>query len=1323
MDHHSQGSSKVKKALQETVKLDDERYGYVITELIPIGCVPRWHCHVCGKTISSERALLNHLSHPIHKSNLRVPKHPANNFKKFSSSPTIEENTNDKDPSWSDVATDILPGEPVPPGMEDIVEGVCQIQKTLDSFKAAPLIGLEYIVELVSSTGEGEPRYACLLCEKRGDPRSVMLHLTSQNHYLKYISCFFRSAGNALNMLQRTPEIRKGIYVAINKVAEEIEKNYGRLKPTSAIAETFSAKKYEILREIDEKEHFRETPSTAFLHLVDINKIKQYAAEEEQRLQSQVKKVADVPILTSKYGGPKYPQFSKGFPPLKPLESLPPLKNPHQKVPPPLINPPKIVPPPLVNVQKNLSAPSLNNSPQNQPNSSPNKQNNSCKTTNKGPQKSEKKLAFQIGKPAKSLGRNNKLTDQQKQAEQKKESNKDDEENDDDDVIFVEDEECIEVKSLSSISSVSDNDSLGRDNSKRKGKSPYNRYRRNRSPEYRSRRRSPSYSNYVRSRRSRSRSRERYRDRGYRRSHSRRRYSEEREKRRDYTPERSYERRRFSPRRRERSPDRRRSKTIETGMNRESEEQKKMITYRAELKKLEMEYDEKLKYYEDRPEKHPSYSEEWKNFWNRRYKEIQQSGKDPSTYDFKPEWIVFWGKRMKEINDDEFNKKKEDLTKEMGIKNMRGPSSDLQDISPPTPEESRDVTVDDIRNTWKALTGSEISAPPEKCLDKYSSSWDESENPYYDKLSKKKVIPNRSTHFTISPPVVHCLRTLAVLENQLGSLGPKALDLLARALSLERTKPNESMTLLDDQDIHIFFDTVKEKIRGQLLAGIVERGLVNSCYSVIGAIDNMLRTHSPKPRLPPQNLQNPLPTLVQRDIVPPAQPISEPVQVPGIGMVDKIAVAQQIAGALVAQGKTDLSQEELEDLINAVVGIARASNAIVSQDTSTADFFSQLNMKNSTATSHINEILGNMISTVQKNANVSTGTAQTSGTPINTVPPIEIPAMTSGKTPLVNNKDVLSNVQGGYESDEKLKEKLINFSNLCREEQQELIAMLKDLESTQPSRVEGLRKYVSIGLTKKGEIKTIDEHERDEPPAKLSRLSPFSSRIGNSNPSHDEELNLKEINSKNIPSDDDDDDDDYSFEDVYKAASEKLNFKEAEFKKNISTHEDGNYPFGLKMHDRVTTPEQPQPQPRVSQTSDHNLVASEYTDIHFTKDTRENKGSLFSPEIINSNMQTSTVGLDMFSDNFNCNDDQQPCSKREDYTRFTSRGSAIKPDDRYMDAYNYRQNWQYDDIDNRGRGRFSNAQHQYTTGNQNYPTQNFNQVPPRNSGNYYGDQY
>lgn len=79
------------------------------------------------------------------------------------------------------------PGEPVPPGLEERIIINCAIQPTLDSCKSA-LIGLEYVVELTdSSTFDKEYYYYCLLCEKTGSERNMLIHLTSIYHNLKYL--------------------------------------------------------------------------------------------------------------------------------------------------------------------------------------------------------------------------------------------------------------------------------------------------------------------------------------------------------------------------------------------------------------------------------------------------------------------------------------------------------------------------------------------------------------------------------------------------------------------------------------------------------------------------------------------------------------------------------------------------------------------------------------------------------------------------------------------------------------------------------------------------------------------------------------------------------------------------------------------------------------------------------------------------------------------------------------------------------------------------------------------------------------------------------
>lgn len=81
----------------------------------------------------------------------------------------------------------MVSGEPIPPGMEDEIDNVlARIQATLDSI-FMPLIGIEFILELLPSEPTEEPRYMCALCDKRGDPRTFPNHLRSFNHHMAYL--------------------------------------------------------------------------------------------------------------------------------------------------------------------------------------------------------------------------------------------------------------------------------------------------------------------------------------------------------------------------------------------------------------------------------------------------------------------------------------------------------------------------------------------------------------------------------------------------------------------------------------------------------------------------------------------------------------------------------------------------------------------------------------------------------------------------------------------------------------------------------------------------------------------------------------------------------------------------------------------------------------------------------------------------------------------------------------------------------------------------------------------------------------------------------
>lgn len=150
--------------------------------------------------------------------------------------------------------------------------------------------------------------------------------------------------------------------------------------------------------------------------------------------------------------------------------------------------------------------------------------------------------------------------------------------------------------------------------------------------------------------------------------------------------------------------------------------------------------------------------------------------------------------------------------------------------------------------------------------------------------------------------IVDVLRILTALEERLGSLGPRVIDLLAQALALEKKEANSSETLLDSDLNCVLFETVKEKLKGQLLAGLVDIMQERAFKKAIKKTATLIHMAGQRKR--------------QRERM---LPKIHPVTVPGVGTVDKSAIAKQIATALIMQGKTDVTQAELEYLINAVV--------------------------------------------------------------------------------------------------------------------------------------------------------------------------------------------------------------------------------------------------------------------------------------------------------------------------------------------------------------------------------------------------------------------
>lgn len=533
--------------------------------------------------------------------------------------------------------------------------------------------------------------------------------------------------------------------------------------------------------------------------------------------------------------------------------------------------------------------------------------------------------------------------------------------------------------------------------------------------------------------------------------------------------------------------------------------------------------------------------------------------KDPAKHDFKTEWIKFWTERMKQLHKEEIESKRVKLREKYNIKENAEEQSvnNLKEqyilkVKPSCHIDSEIIVLDDDRVSDRqsgTSQHSENKRAPSRSL-KSASPWDDDDdfdvksrvsrasskriihetgerNKTYDEWAKDYYGPNKSKTTFIrelhtsneqypaldpseSLNIVSVLRLLTALEDVLGSLGPKIINMLSTALAMEKNKANSAEDLLLNDANSVMFETVKEKLKGQLFAGILDTQKIQPVKTAIQKIATLLHQASEKQK---QNEEEERKALAAKKL--------EPVSVPGVGAVDKAAIAKQIANALMAQGKPNVTTDELEQLINAVVGMAGASQAS-SKPLTTAAYLAQLQN-----TKLVDEVI----------------TEDTEKSKIIIEDDIQ------------DKKDPMDGL-----SDSDLKTLLQNFSNLSNDEQHGLIMYLKKLEAREPERVENLRKFVNVEQFESVTENKIDKSDTFQ--QNSGRSSPFSNREGVTNPSS--EITFNNSNSLSKSSDEntkfeehhliESDDEDYSYEDVFKAASK--NVKEKQLQKDMKLIKD-----------------------------------------------------------------------------------------------------------------------------------------------------------------------
>lgn len=360
---------------------------------------------------------------------------------------------------------------------------------------------------------------------------------------------------------------------------------------------------------------------------------------------------------------------------------------------------------------------------------------------------------------------------------------------------------------------------------------------------------------------------------------------------------------------------------------------------------------------------------------------------------------------------------------------------------------------------------------------------------------------------------------LTALEEKLGSLGPKVIDLLAKALALEKVKANSADDMLINEDNCVIFETIKEKLKGQLIAGVIEPNKINAVKRAVknvAAIIHLVSKNSKE-----QQSEDASKAAVESK--PPSEPTATASSA-SVDLADKATIAKNIAAALIMQGKTDITAEQLEELIKVYTQMAQKAKES-NEPVTTAQFLQE----------------SESLPADEGDTNHSSHAESTSSANKERIVTPSPEKEKENSPPQEEDVDDAVDASSLLESltDSDLQTLLQNFKDLSTEEQQHLIAYLKKLEASEPVRVEKLRKFVNVDVTKPDDEVVTEKTEKVT--FSSSRApKPISKPADNIFFDDDDEDDLAPP-PKRIG--DSDEEDDYSFDDVFRAVSKNVKEK------------------------------------------------------------------------------------------------------------------------------------------------------------------------------------
>lgn len=222
---------------------------------------------------------------------------------------------------------------------------------------------------------------------------------------------------------------------------------------------------------------------------------------------------------------------------------------------------------------------------------------------------------------------------------------------------------------------------------------------------------------------------------------------------------------------------------------------------------------------------------------------------NPNDYDYKPEWIKYWKKRIDDLMDEEISKLKRDILKTDDFMEF---SSRQRRSRTRSRSRSRSRSISPVRKrirsrsprrrrspSWSPPPFRRASKSPENYkyssrLPAYSPPRDRDRDRGKPRSSKREgpvEISSEEDEMSFKPSApsladekvsfIGVCRLLSALENDVGSLAPKVLDLLTKSLQVEKIQPSKCDEIMMTRENAVLLETVKEKLKGTLGLGIL----------------------------------------------------------------------------------------------------------------------------------------------------------------------------------------------------------------------------------------------------------------------------------------------------------------------------------------------------------------------------------------------------------------------------------------------------------------------------------------------------------------------